>query len=225
QHIKVLSVALWIASAATVAETDVEKTVLAECQAAAVVIRKRLVDGEQNVLGAGIGEVRICGRCRESGDHRLQLASDIARVVHEKAAVLQEHLMKGQPQPAGVAAAGEAGFSAAIPKRRRGASSVALDDLNVPSLFDYEEPSPVIVWLLNVEWIGETGSDDDQIESCGFWRWHGRRWWCGRRTAAASTAQEDQQQSRGNLEMKHSARLHRSLRPATASLRSGFTKV
>src|SRR5262249_57430917 len=112
QHIKVLSVALWIASAATVAETDVEKTVLAECQAAAVVIRKRLVDGEQNVLGAGIGEVRICGRCRESGDHRLQLASDIARVVHEKAAVLSRNLMKRQPHQARLAPPGAGGFGA-----------------------------------------------------------------------------------------------------------------
>jgi len=56
-----LAVAQRIAAAAPVAQGDVEKTIRAEAQLAAIVIGEGLVHDQQDALAGGIGNVRIGG--------------------------------------------------------------------------------------------------------------------------------------------------------------------
>lgn len=175
QYVDVLTVALRVAAAAAIAETDVEKAVFAECEAAAFVIGKRLIDRKKNIFRVGVGEVCVARRRSKFGNYGLKLAAGVAGVVYKKAAVLRVHGMERQTEEAGFAAAGEAGSAADIEKRGRGARSVALDDLDVATLFDHEEASCSVARLLQIERAGKTVRYGHQVERCG--RRRRRRIW------------------------------------------------
>src|SRR5262245_2060223 len=88
KRIRVLSVALRVAAAAAVSEANVKKAVFAESESAAIVIRKRLIQSEENIFSSCIGEICIGGGSSEFGDDALQLPSAIARVIYEETTVV-----------------------------------------------------------------------------------------------------------------------------------------
>src|SRR5581483_8124381 len=71
-------------AAPTVTETDIQKSVGTKGQHAAVVIRKRLRDGEEYAVECRRGGIGIDGIRKESRDHSVSIG---VRVVHIKPAV------------------------------------------------------------------------------------------------------------------------------------------
>ena len=67
--------------------------------------------------------------------------------------------MKGKPEQSGFSAGSESGPTGDVQEGRGGARAVALDNLNVPALFDNKEAAAVVVGLLHVEWSGKTRCD------------------------------------------------------------------
>jgi hypothetical protein len=100
---------------------------------------------------AGSAEFASVGGGRKLSNHALQLCADVARVVHEKPTVLRVLGVKGQSQKASFTAESEAGAASDVQKWGAGAGSIALNDLDVPTLFDDEQPSTAVGGLLDVE--------------------------------------------------------------------------
>jgi len=88
ERIRILPVAKRVAATAAIAEADIQETILAERESSAVVIGKRLIDGEKNVLGGWVGKIGIGGRRSEFGNYGLQLSCVVPRIVHKEAAVI-----------------------------------------------------------------------------------------------------------------------------------------
>ena len=101
QRVEVLAVSMRIAAAAAVAHADVEKTVGAEGDPSAVVVRERLIDAEQRRGRVGKGHVRIVGHAVLDD---LRVAVDVG-VVDEEAAVLRVAGMEGEAEQALLVAA------------------------------------------------------------------------------------------------------------------------
>src|SRR5262249_26239583 len=83
ERIRVLAIALGIATAAAVAKSYIEETILAKGETAAIVIQKRLVQREENIFSGWVGEICIRGGSSELSDNALKLRSTVARVIHE----------------------------------------------------------------------------------------------------------------------------------------------
>src|SRR4029077_15234578 len=88
QHVNILPVALRIAGTAAVSKRNVQVSRLVESQPAPIVVGEWLVQGQQNVFCGGIREIGVRWGGGKLSDRTLQLATGVARVVHEKATVL-----------------------------------------------------------------------------------------------------------------------------------------
>src|SRR5256885_9399904 len=124
-----------------------EEAVLAEREAAAVVIGKRLIDGEKNVLSGWVGKIGIGGRRSEFGNDGLQLGCVVPRIVHKKTPVIFVIGMKRETKEAGFTARGEASATSNVQKGSCGARAIALNNLNVTALFDDKQTTAGIVGL------------------------------------------------------------------------------
>ena len=118
---------------------------------------------------------RVHGGSRKLSNHALQLSADVARVVHEKPTVLRVLWVKDQSQKARLTAGSEAAAASDVQKWSAGAGSVALNDLDVPTLFDNEQPSTAVGRLLEVERCRESIGNLHQIKLRRGWRRRGRR--------------------------------------------------
>ncbi len=96
-----LAVAERVAARAAVAGGDVQVAVGPEVDVAAVVVRERLVDLEEDPLAAGVGLVRCRRRDAERRHHGVPVE---VGVVHEQPRVGREVRGEGQPEQAALAA-------------------------------------------------------------------------------------------------------------------------
>src|SRR5215475_2189151 len=71
ERICILTVPEGVAAAATISESDIKEAILAECETAAVVVRERLIDREEDVFRCGVREIGIGRRSGEFGDDGL----------------------------------------------------------------------------------------------------------------------------------------------------------
>src|SRR5882724_10644477 len=157
--IGVLTVTQRVATAAAIPEADVKKAVFAKREAAALVVGKWLIHGEENVFHCRVSEVCVGGRGRELRNDRLQLGSAVARVIHVETSVACIVRMKSKPEQASFSSGSESGPPGYVHKRRRRTRPVALNDLDVPALLNNEEPAAVVIGLLDIKGIGKTGRD------------------------------------------------------------------
>src|SRR5262245_25503519 len=102
--------------------------------------------------------------------------------------------MKSEAEEAGFTPAGEAGPGADIEEGRGGARAIALNDLDVATLFGHEDPSAIVFGLLDVERIGKAGGDGTQIKSGWSRLRHRQRSWSGVVSATTASRPDGQQE-------------------------------
>ena len=94
---QVLAVSEWIAAAAAITKSDIQKAVRPKHQLAAFVIGERLVDDEQDAFAVGIGLVGVGCRGLVLGDHGFE-AAKVARVIDVELVIAAVVGVKRQPQ-------------------------------------------------------------------------------------------------------------------------------
>ena len=161
ERICILAVAEWVAAASSIPESNVEETVLAKRETTSVVVRKWLVDSEENVFCARISGIGIGrGNCK-FGNNGLELRAIVTGVVHVEAAIGRIVEVKSDTEQASLPAGCEAEAAGDIQERSGGARAVALDDLDVAALFDNKKPAATVIRLLDIERIRKARSDLD----------------------------------------------------------------
>lgn len=121
---------------AAVPEPDVQKTIGAKDQLAALMVGKRLVYNQQNTLAARVGLVGICSGSLELGNDALPYREG-ARVVHVELTVGAVIGMEGQTQQA-LFCSVEVHQALDVQKISRQQGAIG-DDADGPRLLDYEQ--------------------------------------------------------------------------------------
>src|SRR5262245_42907272 len=93
--LRVLRSVVGVVGRATIAQTNIEKTIWTKFDHPAVVIGKRLRDGEENRF-LSIRHIPIAGRDVIFRNHRR--AVRLTRIVHKKASIVREPRMKREPE-------------------------------------------------------------------------------------------------------------------------------